>query len=141
MNVYTIGFTRKTAEEFFKILEDTKIEQIVDIRLNNTSQLAAFTKKLDLEFFLKKIANIDYYHFEFLSPTKEIRKKVNDWDTYSKEYLELLEKRNVVEKLDKDFFKKRTCFLCSEPSARDCHRGLLADYLRDNWKNVNIIHL
>jgi len=140
MKIYTIGFTRKTAEEFFKILEDNKIEQIVDVRLNNTSQLATFTKKLDLEFFLKKILDIDYYHFEYLAPTKEMRKKINDWDTYSKEYLELLEKRKVLEKLDKDFFKKRTCFLCSEPSANDCHRGLLADYLKDHWE-VKVVHI
>ncbi|MDI6723115.1 MAG: DUF488 domain-containing protein [Methanobacterium sp.] len=140
MIIYTIGFTRKTAEEFFKILEDNKIEQIVDVRLNNTSQLAAFTKKRDLEFFLKKIAGIDYYHFEFLAPTKELRKKVKDWDAYSKEYLELLEKRKVLEKLDKNFFKKRTCFLCSEPSAEDCHRGILADYLKHNW-GIKVVHL
>jgi len=140
MKIYTIGFTRKTAEEFFKILEDNKIEQIVDVRLNNTSQLAAFTKKLDLEFFLKKIADIDYYHFEFLAPTKEMRKKVNDWDIYSNEYLELLEKRKVLKKMNKAFFKKRTCFLCSEPSADDCHRGLLANYLKDHWE-MKVIHI
>lgn len=140
MEIYTIGFTRKTAEEFFKIIQDNKIEQIVDVRLNNTSQLAAFTKKNDFEFFLKKIADIDYYHFEFLAPTKEIRKKVNDWNTYSKEYLELLEKRKVLKKLDKDFFKKRTCFLCSEPSASDCHRGILADYLKEHWE-IKVVHL
>ena len=140
MEIYTIGFTQKTAEEFFKILEDNNIEQILDVRLNNTSQLAAFTKKQDLKFFLKKIANINYYHFKFLAPTKEMRKKVNDWQTYSSEYLNLLKERKVLEKLDKDFFKKKTCILCSEPLADDCHRGILANYLKKHWK-IEVVNI
>lgn len=73
MKIYTVGFTKKSAKEFFNILKRNKIEQIIDIRLNNTSQLAGFTKKNDLKYFLKELCKIDYKHFNFLAPTKEIR--------------------------------------------------------------------
>ncbi|MGI6481955.1 MAG: DUF488 family protein [Methanobacterium sp.] len=140
MKIYTIGFTKKSAEEFFKLLLDNRIEQLVDIRLNNKSQLAGFTKMKDLIYFLKEIANIDYYYFDFLAPTKELRDMVQDWPLYTENYLNLLEDRDVLNKLDKDFFNKPTVFLCSETKASDCHRGILANYLKDNW-DVEVVHL
>lgn len=141
MKIYTIGFTQKSAEEFFRILKENKIKQIVDIRLNNTSQLAGFTKKNDFKFFLKEIADIEYCHLDILAPTKELRKLVDKWDLYTREYLELLDRRKVLERLDQEFFEKRTCLLCSEPSAENCHRGILAEYLKINWRNVEVVHL
>lgn len=141
MKIYTIGFTKKSAEEFFEILKRNKIEQIADVRLNNTSQLAGFTKKDDFKFFLKEIADIDYYHLDILAPNKEVRKLVHEWDIYTEEYIKLLERRKVLDHWGPDFFKRRTCLLCSEPSASKCHRGLLADYLKKHWKNVQVIHL
>lgn len=141
MEIYTIGFTKKSAEEFFQILKENGIKQVVDVRLNNTSQLAGFTKKNDLKFFLKEIAGIDYYHLDIVAPNKDVRKLVDEWDLYSEQYLKLIEKRKILDRLDPEFFKKRTCLLCSEPSAKKCHRGLLAEYLKDHWKNVQVIHL
>ncbi|MFA0847160.1 MAG: DUF488 family protein [Methanobacterium formicicum] len=141
MKIYTIGFTQKSAEEFFNILKDNQIEQLVDIRLNNKSQLAGFTKMKDLKYFLKKIANIDYYYFDYLAPTKELRKIVEQWEIYTYEYLKLLENRNVLDILDPDFFKKRTVFLCSEKLASQCHRRILANYIQENWPNVEVVHL
>lgn len=141
MKIYTIGFTKKTAKEFFQILKENQIEQLVDIRLNNTSQLAGFTKKRDLEYFLKKISNIDYYYFDFLAPTKELREMVEDWPLYTQEYLKLLDKRNVLDRLNPDFFQKRTVLLCSESSAQKCHRVILTDYLQEHWEDVEVLHL
>ncbi|MDI9434531.1 MAG: DUF488 domain-containing protein [Euryarchaeota archaeon] len=141
MKIYSIGFTKKTAKEFFQILKDNQIEQLVDIRLNNTSQLAGFTKKKDLEYFLKEISNIDYYYFDYLAPTKELRTMVEDWPLYINEYLKLLEERKVLDRLNPELFQKRTVFLCSEPSADKCHRGILTDYLKEHWEDVEVIHL
>lgn len=141
MKIYTIGFTKKTAKEFFQILKDNQIEQLVDIRLNNTSQLAGFTKKRDLEYFLKEITNIDYFYFDFLAPTKELRKLVDNWPLYTQEYLKLIEERNVLDRLNPEFFQKITVLLCSEPSADKCHRGILTDYLQEHWEDVEVIHL
>lgn len=144
MKIFTIGFTKKSAKEFFEILKTNNIEQIIDIRLNNTSQLAGFTKKDNLEYFLKELCSIDYSHFIFLAPTKEIRDryiKSKDWDVYVKEYIELLDNRKVLDKLDKSYFKRKSCFLCSEASADHCHRRLLAEYLKEHWDYVEIVHL
>lgn len=144
MKIFTIGFTKKSAKEFFEILKTNNIEQIIDIRLNNTSQLAGFTKKDNLEYFLKELCSIDYCHFIFLAPTKEIRDryiKSKDWDVYVKEYIELLDNRKVLDKLDKSYFKRKSCFLCSEASADYCHRRLLVEYLKEHWDYVEIVHL
>lgn len=144
MNIYTIGFTKKKAKEFFDVLRKNKIEQLIDIRLNNTSQLAGFAKKDDLKYFLKELCGIDYFYFGFLAPTREIRNKYNkgkDWDLYVKEYMHLLETRDVLRKLNKSFFKKRSCLLCAEPTPEHCHRRLLAEYLKKYWRNVEAIHL
>lgn len=144
MKIFTIGFTKKSAKEFFEILKTNNIEQIIDIRLNNTSQLAGFTKKDNLEYFLKELCSIDYSHFIFLAPTKEIRDryiKSKDWDVYVKEYIELLDNRKVLGKLDKSYFKRKSCFLCSEASADHCHRRLLVEYLKEHWDYVEIVHL
>lgn len=140
MKIYTIGFTKKSAEEFFKSLKDNQIVNLVDIRLNNTSQLSGFTKKNDLTFFLKELLNVNYYHFDFLAPTKEMR-KIKDWNEYSEEYLKLLNEREVLKKLDIEFFNNKTVFLCSEYSAHNCHRSILTQFLKDNWDDVEIIHL
>ena len=144
MKIFTIGFTKKNAKEFFQLLKINNIEQLVDIRLNNTSQLAGFTKKDDLEFFLKELCGITYHHFKYLAPTKEIRDlyiKEKNWENYTKAYNELLEKRSIKDKLDRSFFEKRTCFLCTEPFAKNCHRGLLAEYLQKHWTEIEIVHL
>jgi len=144
MKIFTIGFTKKSAKEFFEILKTNNIEQIIDIRLNNTSQLAGFTKKDNLEYFLKELCSIDYSHFIFLAPTKEIRDryiKSKDWDVYVKEYIELLDNRTVLDKLDKSYFNRKSCFLCSEASADHCHRRLLVEYLKEHWDYVEIVHL
>lgn len=145
MKIYTIGFTKKSAKEFFELLKRNDIVQVIDIRLNNTSQLAGFTKKDDLKYFLNELCGVEYSHFKFLAPTKEIRNRYNkekNWDVYVKEYIELLERRKVLDKLDKSFFEgRKTCFLCSEASAEHCHRRLLAEYLKDHWSDVEVTHL
>lgn len=144
MKIYTIGFTKRSAEEFFEILKRNKIQQLIDTRLNNTSQLAGFTKRGDIEYFLKELCGIDYYYFEFLAPTKEIRDryiKEKNWDVYTNGYVNLLEERRVLEKLDRAFFERETCLLCSESLPVNCHRRLLAEYLKKHWDNVEVIHL
>jgi len=144
MRIYTVGFTRKSAQEFFDTLKRNNIKQIVDIRLNNTSQLAGFTKKDDLQYFLRELCGVDYYHFKFLAPTKEMREqyaKSKNWGIYAREYIKLLQSRNILDKLDKSFFGRETCFLCSEASAEHCHRRLLTQYLKEHWEDVEVVHI
>ncbi len=148
MKIYTIGFTKKNAEQFFSLLEKAKITTLLDIRLNNVSQLAGYTKKDDLCFFLKRILNVKYIHSIKLAPTKQIlddyKNSKISWDKYEIEYYKLLEERNVKKLFSTivDLNKETICLLCSEEKANHCHRRLLAEYLKNNLsQNIEIIHL
>lgn len=145
MNIYTIGFAKKTASEFFNTLKKYNIDKLIDIRLNNTSQLAAFTKQKDLEFFLKEICNIRYEHIPEFAPSQEIldgwKKKKISWDEYEQKFNTLLEKRGIVDKFIKQIGQDRVLFLCSEPSPKHCHRRLTAEAIANRLPNIDIIHL
>lgn len=146
MKIYSIGFTKKSAEVFFSIIEDNKIKKVIDIRLNNSSQLTGFSKGVDLKYFLKKILNVDYEHIPLLAPSKEIlnkyKKEMIDWNSYEKLYFELIKSRNLSVLSEPELFD-HTCFLCSEELPNKCHRRLIAEYIRDEnpEKKVEIIHL
>ena len=144
IRLFTIGFTKKTAETFFKQLCERDVKRIIDIRLNNVSQLAGFAKKDDLRYFLKTICDIDYIHIPELAPTKEImdeyRKNKGGWALYEKKFMALLSGRQVEKKLSKADFD-RGCLLCSEDKPDHCHRRLVAEYLNDKWGNLEITHI
>ncbi len=146
MNIFTIGFAQKNAEEFFALLMHSKVDCLIDVRLNNISQLAGFTKSKDLQYFLKAIANIDYKHSIIYAPTKDIldnyKKGRLSWEGYTDLYNELIAKRRV----ENDFLSDSNgyhniCLLCSEPTPENCHRRLLAEYLQEHIDDINIIHL
>ena len=142
--LYTIGCAKKTAREFFTTLKQNQIRRLIDVRLNNISQLAGFTKKKDLEYFLKEICDITYLHKTDFAPTKDMldgyKKKEISWQVYEEKYLDLLAQREVSEKIGHDELNM-SCLLCSEPKPDHCHRRLLAEYLRDAKSNVIIKHL
>lgn len=145
MDIYTIGFTKKSAKEFFSILGDNKVSKVYDIRLNNSNQLAGFSKGRDLEFFLSSISNIEYSHEVMFAPTKEIldnyKKKNITWDEYEKLYIKLLEERSIYKYVEeKNILREGICFLCSEPTEKECHRRLLVEYLSKKY-NIVIKHL
>jgi uncharacterized protein (DUF488 family) len=144
MKIFTIGFTKKSAEEFFTRLKQPGLSRLIDARLNNISQLAGFTKKEDLKFFMREICKIDYVHLPELAPTKEIldayKKKDGDWAVYERQFLALLTARRIEEELDKRLFEGG-CLLCSEATPEHCHRRLVAEYLREKWGDVEIQHL
>jgi len=144
IRVFTIGFARKSAREFFSALRAAGVRRVVDIRLNNVSQLAGFTKKSDLEYFLSAIGDIAYVHRPDLAPTKEIldayKKKQIDWAEYERRFLELLRERHAESLVSPDEMDG-ACLLCSEPAAKKCHRRLVAEYLREKWGNLEVSHL
>ena len=143
MKIFTIGFTKKNAEKFFSLLSNPEIKRLIDIRLNNVSQLAGFTKRDDLKYFLKKICNIEYIHMPELAPNDGVLKDYQqnkDWPLYEKRFLSLLDNRNVATKIQKNLFDG-ACLLCSEPEPRQCHRRLVAEYLSQRWGNVEIKHI
>lgn len=144
MKVFTIGFTKKNAEQFFGRLKQPGLVRLVDARLNNVSQLAGFTKKDDLRFFLRQISNIDYLHMPELAPSQDIlddyKKNGGDWATYERKFLALMEKRRVEDSVSKDIINGG-CLLCSEPTPEHCHRRLVAEYLKSRWGDLEIVHL
>lgn len=144
MKILTIGFTKKTAEHFFKTLKDAGVRQVFDVRLNNVSQLAGFAKKDDLRYFLKRICRIKYLHEPMLAPTKEMldeyKKKGGSWDDYERKFVNLMSERCIEKKLNRRKLKD-VCLLCSEKKPHHCHRRLVAEYLREHWGEVEIEHL
>lgn len=144
MEVYSIGFTRKTAEQFFGLLKRHGVKRLVDVRLANSSQLAGFAKQDDLAFFLKEICGAEYIHMPELAPDKDLldawKGKAVDWDGYTKRYLELLNQRSIERLFSPQFFELPTVFLCSEPTAEKCHRRLLLERLGEIFK-IKIKHL
>ncbi len=142
--IFTIGFAKKNAREFFTKIKVAGVRTVIDVRLNNVSQLAGFTKKQDIEYFLQEITNIEYVHRPELAPTKDIldayKKKDIDWSEYETRFRQLLIERRVEDVVTPQLVE-RACFLCSEPKPDNCHRRLVAEYLRECWENVEIIHL
>ena len=145
MEIYSIGFTQKSAGEFFGTLKSHGIQRLLDVRLNNTSQLAGFAKQADLAYFLREICGAAYEHQPLLAPTQEIldafKKQKGDWDAYEKEFNALITSRNIASVIDKERFKLKTVLLCSEPTPEHCHRRLVLEYLQQHWEDVTIRHL
>ena len=143
MRIYTIGFTKTSAEGFFRRLMTAGVKKLVDVRLNNVSQLAGFAKKDDLKYFTKAICNIDYEHLPSLAPTQELldgyKKAAGGWEQYAERFLSLMSQRRI-ERIDHTRLDGG-CLLCSEDKPHHCHRRLVAEYLRDRWGNVDIVHL
>ena len=144
MNLYTIGFTRKSASQFFGLLRESGARRVVDIRRRNTSGLAGFSKKDDLAWFLRELCGMDYIHLPKLAPTDELLdnylKKRITWDQYVPIYNGIIHRRIIHAAMPRDIIAD-SCLLCSEHTADRCHRRLLAEYLQQHWGDVEITHL
>lgn len=146
MKLYTIGFTQKSAEEFFGLLRGNRIERLVDIRLRPSGQLAGFTKQDDLPYFLRELSNgCRYTHMPLLAPTKEILegyRNDGDWLRYLDRFESLMDERNIPSALDRTMFEREhCCLLCSESLPEKCHRRLVAERLASIWGDLEIMHL
>ena len=143
MKIFTIGFTKTTAEKFFSRLKRSGTRRIVDVRLNNKSQLAGFAKRDDLSYFAEELCGMGYRHMPELAPTQDIldayRKKKEPWSEYEKKFLNLMAERQI-ERIDREQLDGG-CLLCSEDKPHHCHRRLVAEYLHQKWGDVEIVHL
>jgi len=144
VQLFTIGFAETTAEHFFSSLKDAGVKRVVDVRLNNTSQLAGFSKKEDLRFFLRSVAGIEYVHVPELAPTQEIldtfKKHKGSWEVYEQEFNELMARRGIENVISRDI-ANGGCLLCSEKKPHHCHRRLVAEYLQKHWGDVTTRHI
>jgi len=145
VEVYSIGFTQKTAEQFFSILKNTGIRRLLDVRLNNVSQLAGFSKRDDLQYFLRELCGAEYRHEPLLAPTQEMldayKKHKGSWEEYERRFLALMAERKIEDSLEKSSLVAPTVLLCSEPTAEHCHRRLVLEYLQQKWSALTIHHL
>lgn len=145
MILYTMGFTQKSAEDFFKKIRNHQIDIVVDVRLNNRSQLAGFSKGRDLAFFLKELADCNYDHNDFFAPTKvllqDYKKGIKSWDDYVEIYKELILRRNMTSYFMRCYNEYISpLLLCSEATPEQCHRRLLAEAISSDY-SIEIIHL
>ena len=144
VNVYTIGFAGKSADEFFPKLGAAGVKRVIDVRLNNVSQLAGFTKKRDIEYFLKEIVEIEYVHRAELAPTKDIldayKKKEIDWGEYEFRFRQIMTERKIETLVTREDINM-ACLLCSESKPEKCHRRLVSEYFQKHWGSVIIHHL
>ena len=142
--IFTIGYTGRDAGEFFAILKQAGVSKVIDVRLYNTSQLAGFTKKQDIEYFLQVIVGAAYVHLPILAPTKKLlndyKKGLIGWQQYEEQFKRIITQRQIERHLipqDMDM----SCLLCSEAEADNCHRRLVAEYLTEHWPSISIHHL
>ena len=144
MKLYTIGFTKKSAHDFFETLRSADVARIVDVRLNNVSQLAGFAKRQDLPYFLDQITEIQYVHAPILAPTQEMldsyKKRGSGWQSYETSFINLMKERRI-ETTWADHLRDSDCFLCSEEKPVHCHRRLVAEYLANFRSDIEIRHL
>ena len=144
VHIFTIGFTRKTAEQFFTLLEKAGVRRVVDIRLNNVSQLAGFAKRDDLRFFLQRLGAIDYVHRPDLAPSQDMldafKKEKGPWADYEKKFVALITQRQIETQVPRELLHMG-CLLCSEDTPEHCHRRLVAEYLQRAWGDVEVTHL
>jgi uncharacterized protein (DUF488 family) len=146
LTVYSIGFTRKTAEQFFGALRGAGVRRLVDIRLHNSSTLAGFTKAADLPFLLREVCGAEYRHEPLLAPSEELFRAIKGrkigWDEYAARFLRLMAERRVAQRFDRSLFTPTSVVLCSEPTADRCHRRLVLEHLSQRWGSVlRIQHL
>ena len=145
ITLYTIGFTKKSLEEFFNLLKENKIKKLIDIRLNRESQLSGFAKERDLKYVLKKLLNIKYEAIEEFAPTKELLKeyqKNKDWDKYEIEFKKIISNRKLERFKEKILTEHdKICFLCSESKPDKCHRRLISEFFKSLSSNIAIKHL
>ena len=145
MKLFTIGFTKKSAESFFTKLQRAGVRRLVDVRLNNVSQLAGFAKRDDLKYFVRAICDVDYVHIPELAPTQEMldaykKHRAADWSWYEREFLDLMRTRRVESAVSRELLD-RGCLLCSEDKPEHCHRRLVAEYLKQEWGDLEIEHI
>jgi uncharacterized protein (DUF488 family) len=144
MKIFTIGFTKKTVKTFFDNILNAKVERLIDVRLNNVSQLAGFTKREDLRYFIEKICNIPYTHLPELAPTQSMlddyKKHKGSWEAYEQRFLGLMRERRIETKIPRSLLDG-SCLLCSEEKLHHCHRRLVVEYLQQQWGDIEIEHI
>jgi uncharacterized protein (DUF488 family) len=140
IRLFTIGFTKKTAEQFFALLAGAGVRKVIDTRENRGGQLAGFAKEEDLRYFLPRLIGVEYEVEPLFAPTKEIRRAYmasGDWAAYEQSFLQLVLDRRLLDRIPPERFAEPAALLCSEPTAERCHRRLLVEHLAESWRGLD----
>jgi uncharacterized protein (DUF488 family) len=146
MKTFTIGFTQKNASKFFSLIKNNNVSRVIDVRLNNVSQLSGFAKRDDLKYFLTELCGADYVHIGDLAPTKSMldayKTSAITWDSYADKFLNLMSQRRIETSINPSLLDGG-CLLCSEDKPHHCHRRLVVEYLKQHWNttDIEVIHL
>ena len=144
ITVFTVGYAGKSARAFFELLKKAGVRKVIDVRLYNTSQLAGYTKRDDLAYFVRTIVGAEYVHLPQLAPAKQIlndfKQGAIDWAQYEVAFNELIAARRIETLLTREQIAN-ACFLCAEAKPAHCHRRLVAEYLAKYWPDIEIVHL
>ncbi len=153
MKLYTIGFSKCSAKDFFSNLKEANVQKLIDVRRRNTSHLCGFTKKPDLKFFLEECFGIAYEHIPEFAPSEELltdylkqlgKKKYDDraWHDYVQRFQNEVLSKPIVGRFKKSIENfSSTCLLCSEKEPDYCHRRLLAEHFKKHVPDIEIVHL
>lgn len=83
-------------------------------------------------------------HVPELAPTQgildEYKKNKGDWAVYERKFLGLMKARQIEKTVPREILEGG-CLLCSEDKPHHCHRRLVAEYLKQQWGDVDIQHL
>ena len=146
MYIYTIGFTQKSAEQFFGSIKHRMIQVLIDVRLFNKSQLTGFTNGRDMPYFLTELCRCKYKHCPEFAPTRKLlndyKEKRITWPEYEIQYKFLMDERNAVRNFITLYgFYENVCLLCAEPTPEHCHRRLFAEMIAEKLEGTEIIHI
>ncbi|HEX4951435.1 MAG TPA: DUF488 domain-containing protein [Blastocatellia bacterium] len=142
--VYTIGFTKKSLQQFIETLRAAGVRKVIDVRLRNTSQLAGWSKSPDFGYLLEAGFGIGYEHHPEFAPTDALLdkyKKDHDWAWYEDAFNQLIASRKLETEGRALLAEDGNCLLCAEPTAEQCHRRMTAEYLQQLDPDVQIKHL
>jgi uncharacterized protein (DUF488 family) len=140
----TIGYQKRTQEEFFAILRDAGIGALIDVRDVAWSHKPGFAKGTLSE--TATFAGIDYVHAQFAGNPKKLRQQETGLggllDVYARH---LDENPSILEEFTElvaDFHgrSKKVCIMCFERDPAECHRGALAARWAKKTKG-KIVHL
>jgi len=141
----TIGTSKKPLRRFIELLRGAGADAVIDTRRNNTSQLAGYSKREDLDFLLTEAFRIGYEHRPELAPSEPLLAaylKDRDWDRYSMAFLDEMDAGSMKEVLGGLLDRYgRPCLLCACDSERTCHRRLLAEAMAEERPGLEVLHL
>lgn len=142
MPLFTLGYEGLSFQSYFEILEDNRVQILVDVRQNPLSRKPGFSKTA-LGAHCER-QNIRYLHLQSLGcplPIRNNYRENGEWEVYTRDYLAHLETQSAFLKdLAALVETQNCCLMCFEADANFCHRSFVAQAL-ERLGRERAIHL